>query len=152
MIIQQIKEKQAQKNVQPSKKLVLYIKREVSLIRNPETNSQVIATILPFDSVIFTGNVKTRWLNVIHGSNVGWIIDNAANFTMKRNEIICRIISSKQMVNLRDYPSVNGKIICTITSVEILTPLKISEDQKWIKVTDRNGVQGWLWKKFVVLF
>jgi hypothetical protein len=152
IIIQKIKENQVKVNVQPPKKLVFYIKRAVPLIRNPEINSRLIETIQPFDSVIFTGNVKSNWLQVIHKLNTGWIIDNAKNWSMQRDKNKCRIIPSMQKVNLRDEPSVNGRIIRAVVSNEILTAIESSHDNKWIKVTDPNGRSGWIWKNFVVLF
>ena len=57
-----------------------------------------------------------------------------------------------QKVNLRDDPSVNGRIIRTVSSGEILTALKISQDDKWMKVADPSGGKGWLWKKFIVFY
>ncbi len=89
---------------------------------------------------------KNDWVRVtdFEGQS-GWVFESLLE--KKKNVIIKTSKNSKIKINIRKAPSIDAAIIAQAYHGVIFTLVEEQED--WLKVVYRTGLQGWVNKRFV---
>ena len=133
----------------PIKVIQVYAKSSVVFHSTPSNERKTIALIHPLDILTLTGKNNGNWLEANFNGQSGWVLNSSLRYYSDPTEIRVRLAQGMAKVNIRTAPSSHSNIIFTTGADEVCGFIELSNDGKWVHIRDRNGNQGWIWRKYI---
>ncbi len=141
--------KNAKQEPAPIKAIQVYLKSSVVFHLTPSVEGKTLDLIHPLDLVTLTGKNSGNWLETNFNGQTGWVLNSSLRYYSDPSEIKLSLAQGMAKVNIRTAPSSHSNIIFTTGANEVCGFIELSNDGKWVHIRDRNGKQGWIWRKYI---